>query len=163
MNTKILATTLAAVACAAVVAAQAPPPPQVPAPPSQPAAPAQRPPDVKSAPSDSLTVIGCLERRAPGAVGTAGVAGGADAPAFILTKVMRPAGTPPSSSAALASASYRLDSDEKKLSEHVGRKVEIKGKVADLPAGANASKGGSSDLPQLKVDSVKMIASTCTE
>jgi hypothetical protein len=163
MSTKFLTTTLAAVACAAVVAAQAPPPAQIPAPPSQAPAPTQRVPETRTAPTDNVTVMGCLERSAPGAIGTAGGAGRIDAPAFILTKVMRPAGTPATSSAALASASYRLDADEKKLSEHVGRKVEITGKVADRSADANASKGASSDPPQLKVESVKMIASTCAE
>ena len=133
MSTKVLTTFLAAVACAAVVAAQAPPPPQAPAPPSQAPAPAptQRVPEARTAPADNLIVTGCLERRAPGAVGTAGVAGAADAPAFILTKVMKPTGTAGASSAAPAAATYRLDADEKKLAEHVGKKVEITGKVAD--------------------------------
>jgi hypothetical protein len=168
MSMKVLTTSLAAFACAAVVAAQAPPPTQVPAPPTQAPAPApaptQRVPEARTAPAaDNVTVMGCLERRAPGAIGTTGAAGAADAPAFILTKVMKPTGTAGSSSAAPPASTYRLDADEKKLSEHVGRKVEITGKVADRSAGASASKGGGSDLPQLKVDSVKMIASTCTE
>jgi hypothetical protein len=159
MSSKVLTTTLAAFACAAVVSAQAPPPPQAPAPPSQAPAPAptQRVPEARTAaPADSLTVTGCLERRAPGAIGTAGGAGAADTPAFILSKAMKPTGTAGSSSAAPVAPSYRLDADEKKLAEHVGKKVEITGKAA---AAASASKGG--ELPQLKVDSVKMIASTC--
>jgi hypothetical protein len=155
MTTRVLTTTLAAFVCAAVVTAQEPQAPRAPTPPSQ-------PPAAAPAPADNLTVTGCLERRAPGAVGTAGAAGSIDAPGFILTKVMKPTGTAGSSSAATAPASYRLDADEKKVAEHVGKKVEITGTVADRSADANASKG-SSDMPRLKVESVKMIAATCTE
>jgi hypothetical protein len=174
MSKKVLTTTLAAIACAAVVVAQEPQTPQAPAPPAQapavvpqapdaqPPAAAPRAPDARSVPTDNLTVMGCLERRAPGAVGTAGGAGNADSPGFILTKAMKPpAAAGGSSSAATAAASYRLDADDKKLAEHVGQKVEITGTVADRSADANASKGG--DMPRLKVDSVKMIAATCTE
>ena len=171
MSMNVLTTTLVAIACAAVVTAQAPPTPQVPAPPpSQPPAPAQQAREAKSVPADSLTAIGCLERKAegsnatPGAIGTAGAVGGG-APGFILTKVMKPTGTAGSSSAAAApaAATYRLDADDSKLSGHVSHKVEITGTLAGRSADSNASKGGSDDAPRLKVESVKMIALTCTE
>ena len=166
MSTNVLTTTLAAIACAAVVSAQEPQTPQGPAPPLQPPAAAQRAPVTKSAPADSLTVTGCLERKteganaAPGAVGTAGRV---EAPAFILTKVMKPTGTAGSTSAAPLSTTYRLDAEDSKLSGHVGQKVEIVGMLADRPIDRDASKGGSSDAPRLKVENVKMIAATCTE
>ena len=165
MSMKVLTTTLAAFACAAVVAAQAPPPPQVPAapPPSPAPAPSQRAPETKSTPaSGSLTVTGCVERKAegssatPGAVGTAGGAGGSG---FILTKVTKPTGTAGSSSAGPVASSYRLEADDSKLSTHVGHKVEIMGTL-DRSA---SSAGKDSDAPMLKVDNVKMIAASCTE
>jgi hypothetical protein len=108
--------------------------------------------------------MGCLERRAPGAVGTAGAAGNADAPGFILTKAMKPAGAAATSSAAPVAPTYRLEADDSKLSGHVGQKVEITGTaVADRAPAPNASKGGGSDVARLKVESVKMIAASCTE
>jgi hypothetical protein len=166
MSTKILTTTLAAFACAAVVSAQAPPPAQPPAPPSAPPA-AQRPPDTRAASADNLTVTGCVERsasasNAPGAAGNPAAPGGSESSRFILTKAMKPTGTAGSSSAAPAPSSYQLDADDSKLTAHVGQKVEIKGTIAERSS--SASKGGSSsDAPRLKVDSVKMVAATCSE
>jgi hypothetical protein len=165
MSKKTLMTTLAAIACTAAVAAgQAPPTPQVPGPPSQVPAPAQPPTERKSSAISSVTLTGCLERKAegssttPGAVGTAGAVGGADA-AFVLTKVMKPTGTAGSASATAAplAASYRLDADNSKLAPNVGKKVEIMGTIADQ-SGRDAS-----EAPRLKVDSVKMIAASCTD
>jgi len=176
MSKKVLTTTLAAFACAAVVGAQAPPPAQPPAPNSPPpAAPtqrpsdqAQRPSDQKSASADNLTVMGCLERRTAAAAATPGPAGagaGREAPSFILTKVMRPTGTAGSSSAGPAPATtYRLDADDSKLTGHVGEKVEITGTLARSDsAGAGASRAAGADTPQLKVDNIKMVSKTCTE
>jgi len=165
MSMKVLTTALAAFACAAVVSGQAPPPQQPPAPNAPPiAAPTQRPPDQKAA--DSLTVTGCLERRTANSIATPGPAGGAasnEAPGFMLTKVMKPTGTAGSSAAAPAAASYRLDADDSKLSSHVGEKVEIRGTLADRSANPAAGKSDSADAPRLKVENVKMIASSCTE
>jgi hypothetical protein len=169
MSKKALSSALAAFACAAVVSAQAPPPAQPPAPNAPPpAAPTQRPQDQKSAsaPSDNLIVTGCLERRASASNATPGPAGAPasnDAPSFVLTKVMRPTGTAGSTSAASAPASYRLDADDSKLSGHVGEKVEITGQLAARSDSAGASRAVTADAPRLKVDSVKMIAKTCTE
>ena len=167
MSKKVLSNTLAAFACAAVVGAQAPPPAQPPAPNAPPpAAPTQRPPDQKAASADNLIVMGCLERRTAASVTTPGPAGApasSEASGFVLTKVMRPTGTAGSSSAAAAAATYRLDADDSKLSSHVGEKVEITGSLAARSDSPGASKAAGADAPQLKVDSVKMIAKTCTE
>jgi hypothetical protein len=79
---------------------------------------------------------------------------------------MRPAGASASSSTTIAS-SYRLEGEASKLSPHVGHKVEITGVVDP----ASAASGGASSTapatsmasaPHVKVESVKMIASTCT-
>lgn len=166
MSKNVLTTTLAAIACAAVVSAQEPQAPQAPAPPSQPPAATERASAPKLAPADNLTVTGCLERQPeaagarPGAVGTSGRV---EAPGFILTKIMKPTGTAGPASAAPAPTTYRLEADDSKLSEHVGQKVEITGMLAGRPADRDASKGGISSAPQLKVENVKMIAATCTE
>ena len=165
MRTNVVAGTFAALACAVVVSAQAPQAPQTPAPPSQPPAPTQRAPEAKASPANSLTIVGCIERRAdsgaPSSVGTSGAAGAAGAASatagsgFMLTKVTKPTGTAGASADATTPAtSYRLDADDSKLSGHVGHKVEIVGS-------ASASSGG--ETPRLKVESVKMIAANCAE
>ena len=97
---------------------------------------------------------------------------GANAPAPGGTN--KPATVAPSSGAsaqAKMTGSYRLDADESKLTPHVGHKVEITGTVdasgtaasssSTSPTGASASAQVSA--PRLKVDEIKMIASSCTE
>jgi hypothetical protein len=76
---------------------------------------------------------------------------------------MRPTGTAGSTSATSAPASYRLDADDSKLSGHVGEKVEITGQIDARSDNSGASRAAAADAPRLKVDSVKMIAKTCTE
>ena len=46
------------------------------------------------------------------------------------------------------------------LNLHVGHKVEVTGTVADS-ATAPAGAGSSTNVPRLKVDSVKMLDATC--
>jgi hypothetical protein len=58
--------------------------------------------------------------------------------------------------ASAAASSYRLDADESKLSPHVGHKVEITGSLDQ------ASSSSPSSSPRLKVDNVKMIATSCS-
>lgn len=110
---------------------------------------------------------------------------------FVLAKVTagNPAGTTsaPSSTVSAAAAQYRLDADESKLAPHVGHKVEITGTVQEqgrspattgtsgttatgspttgapttgAPTTGSAIASGANS-PKLKVDSVKMISSTC--
>ncbi|MGH9373644.1 MAG: hypothetical protein ACRD15_19160, partial [Vicinamibacterales bacterium] len=156
---------LTAFACAMAVglSAQTPPPP---------GGAAQTPPSSGS--SDKITVTGCLEKASssPSPTGTSGAAGAASSAKFVLNDVTSGKSAPPgpagTSGAAKSSASsYKLDGADSKLSPHVGHKVEISGTVDDdddKPAGgkpgapASASAGG----PTLKVDAVKMIASSCT-
>ena len=205
MSLKIATTTLAAFACAAIVSAQAP---QTPQNPDRSQAPVQRAPETKSAPAGgTVSVTGCIERApspTPGSsVGTTGATGvGANDARFMLTRVMKPAGSAASSSTAAAPAtSYRLDADDSKLTGHVGHKVEITGTLIDrsssttpnssatpnaanpapntgatpnnadpAPNAANPNAASaapnpsrSNDAPRLKVESVKMIAASCTE
>jgi hypothetical protein len=54
-----------------------------------------------------------------------------------------------------------LDTDEAKLTPHVGHKVEISGTVEQLARPEQQPAASAANAPTLKVDSVKMIASTC--
>jgi hypothetical protein len=61
-----------------------------------------------------------------------------------------------------AKASYRLDGTESTLTPHVGHKVEITGTLDEQRPGS-AAAGGAPNAPAgtLKVDSVKMVSTTC--
>jgi hypothetical protein len=128
--------------------------------------------------ANKVTVTGCIQRGASDApTGTSGTAGAAIPDTqFILanasagTSTAGTSGTtsPPSSAAAVAPR-YRLDDDAaSKVTPHVGHKVEVIGTV-DEPsrsAGATGTSGATSTgaaAPKLKVDSIRMIASTCSE
>ena len=122
----------------------------------------------------SITVQGCIERGAPmpssttGATGTAG-----SAEEFVLSHASE-SSAPASPSTATGTSgsmnvatSYRLDATDATLTPHVGHKVEIKGTVESPAASASNSASSStasssSSAPKLKVDSVKMIASSCS-
>ncbi|MGH9408474.1 MAG: hypothetical protein ACRD1V_03385 [Vicinamibacterales bacterium] len=87
--------------------------------------------------------------------------------------------TPASSEASTASEYSLNDSGQNRLSQYVGQKVEVKGSVENQSSysgssttGSTASSsssstanqaasGASSSQPTLKVDSIRMIASTC--
>ena len=132
-----------------------------------PASPRQSPSQGMSS-AKAITVTGCVEKATPGPAGTTGATGAAPAasePAFKLTnasaKASEPGGAAGTAGAAAAPAStaseYKLDASESKLSAHVGHKVEITGTVEAAKPTASAS-----DAPNLKVDSVKMIAASCS-
>jgi hypothetical protein len=112
-----------------------------------------------------VTITGCLERSkestasdrttfmlnnivpsspaAPAATGTAGTSGSEKAP---------------------RATSYRLDGEDSKLSPHVGHKMEITGTVEDKPmsaTGTPVASGSGTEAPKFKVETVKMIASSC--
>ncbi len=147
---------------------------------------AQTPPASQSsyANAKTITVTGCVERAeklATGTAGTTGIAGstGVEEPKFVLTNVVssssETAGTAGTTEAKPSIASkYRLDADDAKLEDHVGHKVEITGTVTPQPAASStaepstaqppsssSSSASSEKPPKLKVDTVKMIASTC--
>lgn len=138
----------------------------------------------------TITVTGCVERAEQSATGTAGTTGiagstGVEEPKFVLTNVTPSAsetsasgtaGTSGTSEAGRASiaSKYRLDADDAKLQDHVGHKVEITGTVAptssagastsatEPPSSSSSSSSASSEKPaKLKVDTVKMVSSTC--
>ena len=73
-----------------------------------------------------------------------------------------PVATSGSGAAASAKASYRLDGTETTLTPHVGHKVEITGTLEEQrPASGAAGGATSATAGTLKVDSVKMVSTTC--
>jgi hypothetical protein len=120
----------------------------------------------QSASAKAITVTGCIEHAQPSPAGTTGATGTAPAAAeakFMLTKTSSKASDTPTGTAGAAPSSawsaseYKLDASESKLSSHVGHKVEITGTIEPASPSAPAA-----DAPTLKVDSVKMVASSCS-
>ena len=144
---------LTATVCAVTVGLAAQTPPQTP------------PSSSASQASKSITLSGCIEK----APAEAGASATTAAPAFILANAAPASGstsdTVGTSGGAKPAAKYRLDADAAKLTPHVGHKVEITGTVDEMsssatpPSGATASSAAG---PKLKVDSVKMVAATCS-
>jgi hypothetical protein len=158
MKARIWSATCGAVALGATVAvlAQNPPTSQAPQ---------------QSASAKTITVTGCVQKaqQAPGTSGaTSAAPGAATEIKFVLTNAAisttgttGTAGTAGPPSTAVASE-YRLDTEEAKLTPHVGHKVEISGTVAQ-PTGAapQPPTASAANAPTLKVDNVKMVAATC--
>jgi flavin-binding protein dodecin len=112
--------------------------------------------------SRSVTITGCLQSGSNSATGTTGTASSsraASAGGYLLMNATM------GSSAAMAGAGtqYRLDADESKLSPHVGHKVEVTGTIDESSSSAagSATSTAAMSSPRLKVDSVKMVSSTC--
>ena len=121
----------------------------------------------------TITVTGCVSRAEQSPTGTSGTTGTESKAAelkFLLTSASiggkDTAGTtgetaPPASAVA---SEYRLDAADAKLTPHVGHKVEITGTVAQ-PSSSTEPKppaASAANAPTLKVDSVKMLASSCS-
>lgn len=110
-----------------------------------------------------VTYSGCIERQPASA---AAVTGAPTMP-FMLTNAAAGAGAPVATSgsgaASSAKASYRLDGTEGTLTPHVGHKVEITGTLEEQRPASAAAGGAASATPAgtLKVDSVKMVSTTC--
>jgi hypothetical protein len=124
----------------------------------------------QSAPAKAITVSGCLQRAQQGPTGTTGTretTPGANEPKFVLTNAsISPSGTAGTTGAtapattAIASE-YRLDTDEAKLTPHVGHKVEITGTVEQPSRTEQRPTASAANAPTLKVTEVKMVAPTC--
>jgi hypothetical protein len=158
--------TFAAIACALAIGATA-----------QTSDPAQR----SAMPAaDKVTITGCVQRADATPVGTSGAVGETTtASKFILaTPVASSSGatttgttgtsgtTKPDSSAVTTAINYRLDADDSKLAPHVGHKVEITGTLdpasVSPPPASESAAAPMPPSPKVKVDSVKMIASSCS-
>lgn len=126
------------------------------------------PPTSQSDAAKSITVSGCIQRAAQAPTGTTGTAGATtqSEPKFLLTSASisgsgttGTAGSVPSSTS--VASEYRLDSDDAKLTPHIGHKVEVSGTVEPATSATQAPTASAANAPKLKVTSVKMIASTC--
>ena len=142
---------------------QAPPatPPTTPAPPTSTQA-------GRATADKKVTIAGCIERQPASA---AAVTGAPTMP-FMLTNASAAAAgaavaTTGSGAGAGAAgkASYRLDGTESTLTPHVGHKVEITGTVEEQrpasAAGGASSASANAPAGTLKVDSLKMVSTTC--
>src|SRR4051794_1073384 len=122
----------------------------------------------------TVVVVGCIERAqrngslAGTAVGTSATPNTAPQEAnsteptdrLMLTGVSQKGAEPTQELAA-----YALDGREKELAAHTGHRVEVTGNLA---AAAPSSRGASGDsrtaagVPRLRVESFKMISTSCT-
>lgn len=120
----------------------------------------------------AITVTGCVSRAGQSPTGTSGTTGAeAKAPEvkFLLTSASiggkdttgtTGATAPPATAVA---SEYRLDAADAKLTPHLGHKVEITGTVAQPSSTEQTPPSASAaNAPTLKVDSVKMLASSCS-
>jgi hypothetical protein len=142
--------------------------------------------------AQKVTLTGCIQNApAASASATSGAQAGAGAGAaaggaaaegarasasagqnFILAdaKMASSAGAGSSTSAVGTSGTsatrYELDGDSKTISSHLNHQVEITGTVqsssASATGAANSAPGSRAASPRLKVDSVKMVAATCS-
>jgi hypothetical protein len=125
-----------------------------------------------SMPASTITVTGCIQRAPAGSTGTTGTTGSTSAiePKFVLdhaASAPSPTGTSGATAATAVASTYRLSADEAKLTPHVGHKVEISGTLdkstKTSPDASASSSMPSANSPTLKVETVKMIAASCSE
>ena len=126
----------------------------------------------RSGPADRVTVTGCLERADQiSQTGTLGTT--VDSLDFVLIKTAATdakgtTGTAgatttagASRNATLAGRLYRLDAKTATLNPHVGHKVELTGTIVEPGASQPDPNDPMPGSPKLRVDNVKMLASTC--
>jgi hypothetical protein len=121
--------------------------------------------DVSNSSPDRTTVVGCLTstgfRPSPGSGG----------PTYVTTFVItitgaRTSGVVPTSGTIgtgnANSSAYRLDVDYNRLYSALGHKIEVVGTVQEQKNGITTDAGSVLDWPKLKVDSFKVLSSTCS-
>ena len=143
------------------------PPTQAPAtPPTSPTSP-QSPNAARANADKKVTISGCIERQP---ASTAAITGAPSMPFMLTNASAAGAGSAVATSGAAGGASaaksYRLDGMDTTLTPHVGHKVEITGTIeeqrpASAAAGEARSAPSSTPAATLKVDSVKMVSTTC--
>jgi hypothetical protein len=171
------------------VAAQEPSPSQnsqpAPQPPATSQAPAPAPESPQSPQSNDarrVTVAGCLQAAPSGPVGTSGSAAPAPAPStpspapdaaakpeggsesaklVLVDAVTAPAEAAGNASNSAAPQTYRLIANEGALMPHVGKKLELTGTIEDQKTSAS-NDSSAANTPQLRVESGKVVASSCT-
>jgi hypothetical protein len=115
-----------------------------------------------------VTLSGCIQN-APAASASANAAGAAASassePKFVLSMKAPSSAAPGSAVGTSGTATrYQLDGDAKAIQPHLNHQVEITGTVENSSASGGAAGAGASasSAPMLKVDSVKMVAATCS-
>jgi hypothetical protein len=128
-----------------------------------------------SSAATTITVTGCIQRAPAGTTATSGTTGATSASEtkFVLNHAAAaspasPTGTSGTTPSPSVASTYRLNADDAKLTPHVGHKVEISGTVdakatMTSPDSSASSSMSSANGPTLKVETVKMIASSCSE
>lgn len=129
-----------------------------------------------SSSASKVTVTGCVQRAtSESPTGTSGTAAAVIPDTqFVLanatagTSTAGTSGTTnPSTSSTMTAPRYRLDDAEQaKIAPHVGHKVEISGTIDDAskstsPGATAGATSTAAPAPKLKVESIKMLASTC--
>lgn len=125
-------------------------------------APAFAAPQLGSTDRQRVTVVGCVERAQPDAVGTAGaVTPAPDRTRYILTKVTVSPDEPhteTSNALAAAISVYQLDDAQAApIAKHVGEKVEISGTIERRSDESNPAPSSTKRPPTLSVDSLRGI------
>jgi hypothetical protein len=103
-----------------------------------------------------MTISGCIQMAPPEAKGADAAPAPQATSKFDLASAKVVSGGPVGTSGAGTTATrYRLEGDEKAISPHLNRQVEITGTVSP------AASIGATAAPMLKVESVKMVAAKC--
>ena len=126
------------------------------------AAPAYAAPQVGSTGPQRVTVIGCVERAQPDAVGTTGtVAPTHEGARYVLTNVtVAPDEPQPETANALAASIpvYRLDDAQAAtIAEHVGEKVKVSGVIERRNEESSPASSSTKQPPMLSIESLRGI------
>lgn len=134
-----------------------------------PTAPAATPPDRMTA----ITVAGCVQRDATPAAASiresVGTSGSQPSPSFVLADVRAGAAstaTPEAVLITLTVTGYRLAGDDKEVTQHVGRRVEITGTVDQKDEAiqrAGNGQTGAAALPTLTIITLTETTGTCSK
>jgi hypothetical protein len=145
-----------------------------------------------ASPATQLVITGCVQRAPSATSGGVGTAGTATTTApttptgmsnFVLTNASTSTTSPSTTTsgsnvaAAASKGSYRLEGEDSKFSPHVGHQVEISGTIenqsrsgaaatttgAPSATGTTGNSASATNVPVLKVDSVRMVSSSCPE
>ena len=131
---------------------------------------AQDRPAAASAAAGKITLVGCIDR-ADQIVSRQNLGTTVDSLSFVLINAEegkasdQPQPAPPAGQRA-EGKTYRLEGDPDTIKRHVGHRVEITAlKSPDSPVGtsgrADAEPSSAAPPPLLKVESVKLLSSTC--
>lgn len=116
-----------------------------------------------------ITLVGCVER-ADQVLARENLGTTVDSLTFVLVKAEegkasdQPAAAP-SAAGQNIGKTYRLDGDLDTINPHVGHRVEVTATIPSAPVGTSGrgdvEPGAAGSPPTVKVESVKMLSSTC--